>query len=109
MDIKKMKPPRAITGNVSDLLQPSLCVLIHTPNIITATANSIVRRLTHLITKVLVPIPIFSRLLLLKNPSKELKKDTKFKEKDAKFGSGFCKRLRENKWVSENLNFSWGL
>jgi hypothetical protein len=40
MDIKKMKPPRAITGNVSDLLQPSLCVLIHTPNIITATANS---------------------------------------------------------------------
>lgn len=60
MDIKNITAPMLSTGIVRDFLQASGRVLIHTPNIITTMAKTMVRKLIHLVTKVLVPIPIFS-------------------------------------------------
>jgi len=57
-DMRKITPPRAMTGMVSDRLHSSLWVLIQNPKPTTSIASIMVKKLIHLMTKVLVLLPI---------------------------------------------------
>ena len=56
-DMRKITPPRPMTGIVSDRRHSSLWVLIQNPKPTTSIASIMVRKLIHLMTKVLVLLP----------------------------------------------------
>uniref|UniRef100_A0A0A9EWW0 Uncharacterized protein n=1 Tax=Arundo donax TaxID=35708 RepID=A0A0A9EWW0_ARUDO len=59
-DMRKITPPRAMTGMVKDRLHSSLWVLIQNPKPTTSSASIMVKKLIHLMTNALA-LPILLR------------------------------------------------